>query len=389
MKRLMPVCIMVLCLVSCLICVTAKAVDWEQYAMPSERDVWPSFHLSNGDEVSFWKEDSSLRWIHSGDEVARLTLDECLQWGHRSVFTGQTRVVLRNDGNLGVMLKGVVPSVEEGDHDDPFYAGYGIWNPDSFTLIWEWVSEDGFAVMGNQGFLTAEPSGQAVLYDLDAQIIWQGSLGQGSLSRPWGLVMRSPDDWMVAVLSWNTLQFACCRYLNGQMLWIRETMDYPAILPLDGGWGLIAEERSDGKNGPCYLSLIDSEGIVAAARQVTADRLSVTSGTPFEDEDGTVVIYGRGIGNRRRIYLVWRLRLDSRMNFISLDVRNCRYHNCYSIGIHPNVSGTALIHLSDYEHTGDPDVLVPFEAFPEATNHTLQYTWGSPHGDDAGDWDVK
>ena len=79
------------------------------------------------------------------------------------------------------------------------------------------------------------------------------------------------------------------------------------------------------------------------------------------------------------------------MNFISLDVRDCRYHDCYSIPIYRDGEDGVRIHLSDHRDDGEqaPDVLVPFEELPPVTDHTLQYVWGSPTDGEAEDWTDK
>lgn len=380
MKRLMLVWVMVLCIV--LSCSAAQAVDWDRYAVPSESGISPYYRLSNGDEVSYhYEEDQTLRWYRDGDELNRLTQEDCPHLNTRA------RIALRSDGNLGVLLKD-----PEGGMKGSSYYGYGVWSVEGFRLIREWYSYDGYAIMGNVGFLIGSPSGEATLYDLDAQELWQGNLGEGDLSRPYNLFMISANDWIVGLVGWSqSFTYACCRYIDGHRAWMRKTIGYPTYLALDNGSTIMVEYRTDGKNGPTYLSLIDSQGHVTASRQVTADRLSITCIKPRLDDEGHVIIFGTGIGNRRHIYLAWRLCLDQQMNYISLDVRNCRYHNCYSPGYSFDEFGNAWIRLSDYDFDDDkaPDVLVPFEEFPVATSHTILYEWGSPSTDATYDRDSK
>lgn len=385
MKRLMLVCLLILCLI--LLCTAAFAVDWEQYVVPSELEVRLMLS-SNGNEVYYWKEDNSLRWFRNGEEVARLTKDDCPLYGAVT-----TRVALRPDGNLAVLLKRMFYGPYYSGDIDPVFANYGIWTPDGFTMIHQWtVDGDAYSVIGEQGFLLADASGQAWLYDFDCRELWSGTLGTSNSSQPYNLHILSQDDWTVAVTDWDLGgSFACCRYVDGQLIWSRETMSYPRFLPLANGWTILAEHRADGKNGPTYLSLIDPEGNLAASSHVNGDRLSVTCVSPIQTEDGTIVIYGLAIGNRRQIYQCWKLCLDERLNLLSLEVRNCRYHNDYSPGIRVDDNGFARIRLKDYDRDDDksPDVFVPFDILPVITNHSLQYGWGSFDGNDTDGWEEK
>ncbi len=385
MKRMMLVCVMILCII--LSNNVALAVDWEQYVVPSDLDVRILLQC-DGNVVSYWREDGSLRWFRNSIEVARLTGDDCPLYGSLT-----TRVALRPDGSLGVLLKRVPYGPYHTGDKDPILASYGIWTPESFTMIRQWLSaDDGYSVIAVDGFLVAEASGQAWLYDLDCQELWSGTLGMEALSRPCNLCILSRDDWTVAVTDWNLGgSFACCRYIDGQLVWSRETMAYPKYFPLENGWTVIAEHRADGKNGSTYLSLIDPEGNLAAARYMSGDRLSVTCTSPMQTEDGTIVIYGRAIGNRRYIYQSWKLCLDENLNLLSLDVRNCRYHNDYSPEIWMDGDGSAWIRLHDLDRDGEesPDVFVPFDALPVVSDHSLRYGWGRPSDDELEDWGDK
>ena len=385
MRRMILVWVMILCIG--LICSTALAVDWEQYAVPSDLDV-SLLLLENGNEVSWWREDKSLRWFRDGEEVARLTENDCPLNGSLT-----TRVALRSDGNLALLLKRAPHGPYDKGVIDPVFASYGIWTPDGFTMVQQWTADgEAYSVMDDHGFLLAEASGQTWLYDFDCQQIWSGILGTGTLSRPYSLHITSQDDWTVAVTDWNRGgSFACCRYLNGQMAWSRETMRYPRFLPLDSGWTVIAEHRADGKNGRTYLSLIDPEGNLTVSRYMSGDRLSVTCTSPMKAENGTIVIYGHATGNRRGVYQCWKACFDEQLNLLALDVRNCHYHNDYSASIWVNRSGSAQIRLEDRDRDSDKAsaVFVPFEAFPVVTDHSLQYGWGRPENDDSNGWEEK
>ena len=114
MKRLMLVCVMILCII--LSNNVALAVDWEQYVVPSDLDVRILLQC-DGNVVSYWREDGSLRWFRNSIEVARLTGDDCPLYGSLT-----TRVALRPDGSLGVLLKRVPYGPYHTGDKDPILA---------------------------------------------------------------------------------------------------------------------------------------------------------------------------------------------------------------------------------------------------------------------------
>lgn len=90
-------------------------------------------------------------------------------------------------------------------------------------------------------------------------------------------------------------------------------------------------------------------------------------------DDGTLVIYGSAVASSRQIYLVWQLTLDTKLDLLGMDVRDCSYHRDYSPGLTVYQDHSCWIDLRAFDSSGAPDVLVPYGDLQVCTDHTLKY----------------
>ena len=361
MKRLMLVCVMILCLI--LSCGAAQAVDWEQYAVDDRYYVRTRFSY-DGDNTIILEENRSIIWERNGERFSQLLFSDHPALRGGFIITGLP------DGTCGLLLRDAeMPATRNSDD-----LAYQVWDGDTLRPIREWHGAGVRGVFGEYGFLVSFESGEAMLYDFAGQEIWHGTLGEETCNNVQSLTMRSETDWSCVLFSYDGINEAYVRVRDGEIIQ-RRRIPYGGIrvyTPLADGLTAAIQCRNDGEYGPVSLSVINSENETLLTKKLSGDRLIVGSHLLLEQSDGTLAVYGSAVANSRRIYLVWRLVVDSELNLISLDVRDCSYHRDYGPGVSVYQDGSCWVSLEDY-HTGAPDVRVPFTALPVVSNHSLKW----------------
>ncbi|MBQ7657332.1 MAG: hypothetical protein IJS41_12600 [Clostridia bacterium] len=226
----------------------------------------------------------------------------------------------------------------------------------------------GFAV------LIQEDEGQFLnLYD------GQGKLeARLPLSDAYHSVVRAQRDqtglWAVTLASAGGRTYTFMTVRDGEIIWqSRPTMDtYTARM--DGRGGYFHLEYG-GKYSDTYKPLIishcDATGNAEWNKTLTGDKVLLESvNARFDPETGHLILTGSAVANSRKIYRVFRMEVDENWKTVSMDVRECNYHESYHlvVAVSPLTCKTMVLARAISDGYDIPAVLVPFDDLPKAPN---------------------
>ena len=364
-KRLMLVWVMMLCMM--LICGVARAVEWEQYAVEEGTRLLARFEHEGKNTVTLTRE-YDLVWERDGEVLGRL-----LRRDYPGLWLNTVAVPL-SDGRCAVVISDL--PLHPGELES-YSVDFGLWSPEGLVLIAQWSGNGCRAVCCDQGVLVTFVTNEAHLYTLEGELLWSGSVGEGTFCRAQGLQMLNAEDWVCSLIDYSgddNTRRAYARVTHGERVWLRDTAHYSRLSALPDGRSVMAEYRNDGQYGPVILTLLDDAGRTLVTRRVEGDRLITDAVAPLTAEDGSLVVYGTAVANSRHVYQVWRLTIRPDLSFESLEVRNAAYHGDYSLAyrVFPNDLSCWLT-LRAHDGSDAPTVVVPYDALPVVTNHTLRY----------------
>ena len=356
MKKILAFLLAVCVVMGCL-CGTACAADWSIYTTEEDGPVWERFECDG--ENTLIRNSDGLLWERDGILLRKLTLEETeLIYGIH---------VLPN-GSCGLLMWDT-PDIYQRTH-----LSFHVWDGRGLTLIRTWDGMDLSGEIGNHGILVGDRTGEAVFCDFSGKELWRGSLGIDTITCIYSLTTRSETDWACSLCSKSDPRDCYVRIIDGQIAFQRIISSLgERCIPLQDGMSLLVKARQDGEYGPVTVTLLNRKGDIIKTRQLTGDRLVIGSTRPLELEDGTVVIYGSAVASSREVYLVWQLTLDTKLNLLGLDVRDCSYHRDYSPGLTVYQDHSCWIDLRAFDNSGAPDVLVPYGDLQVCTDHTLKY----------------
>ncbi len=364
MKQLVLVWVMMLCLACPLLFSVAQAAEWEQYAVDDRYYVLAHFS-HDGDNIIIQREYISIIWKRNGEEFGQLL------FGDYPALRGGYDITGLPDGTCGILMSDAeLPIDRKWD-----YLVYQVWDGNSLRKIREWHGAGVRGAFGEYGFMIGFESGEAMLYDFAGQELWHGNLGEDACNNIQSITMRSETDWSCVLFSHDHINEAYVRVTDGEVIQ-RIRIPHGGLVthvPLAEGLTAVVRCRNDGNYGPVAISVINVDGETVSTKKLSGDRLIIRSRQLVEQNDGTLVAYGSAVANSRQIYFVWRLTVDSELNLIGLDVRDCSYHHDYSPGISVDQDGSCWVYLCDYGTGGAPDVRVPFTVLPVVSNHGLKW----------------
>lgn len=344
-------------LIMMFLCDTVCAADWDEYTAEEDGFVFERY-VYDGENTLIWNSEGLLL-ERDGVLLRKLTLEE--NWLIYGIH------VLPN-GSCGLLMWDT-PDIYQRTH-----LSFHVWDDRGLTLIRTWDGMDLSGEIGNHGILVGDRTGEAVFCDFSGKELWRGSLGIDTITCIYSLTTRSETDWACSLCSMSDPRDCYVRIIDGQIAFQRIISSLgERCIPLQDGMSLLVKARQDGEYGPVTVKLLNRKGDIIKTRQLTGDRLVIGSTRPLELEDGTVVIYGSAVANSRQVYLVWQLTLDTNLDLLGMDVRDCSYHRDYSPGLTVYQDRSCSIGLRAFDNSGASDVLVPYGDLQVCTDHTLKY----------------
>ena len=240
-----------------------------------------------------------------------------------------------------------------------------------------------------EGLLTWQEcrDGFAVLVQEDEALFLNLYDGQGAqearlpMKEAYHSVVRAQRDraglWAVTLISVGGRTYTPLTVRNGEIVFQgKPTMDVYSVC-MDGQGGYYHLEYG-GKYSDTYKPLVishcDETCRAEWTKTLTGDKVLLEGVDVRPDpETGHLILAGSAVANSRKIYRVFRMEVDENWRTVSMDVRECNYHDSYQFAaaVAPLTGKIMALALDTSENgikTKTSAALVPFEALPKASN---------------------
>ena len=287
-------------------------------------------------------------------------------------------VIPRPDGSCGVLR--VIPVKITDLEKEP--EGHPK------MLLYDWA-EDGLTNerVISESFMDWRQArnGFTLLSKIDGELYLDLYDGQGNqeahllIGGKYNSVVRAARDhagfWAVTLnLSSEQGTYLPMTIRNGEIVWQgKDGLDvYSVRMDEQGGFFHV---KNGGRESETYkpriITRYDGDHNKLWTKTLTGSQVLLGTHTRIDPESGHLILTGSAVANSRKIYRVYRLEVDENWKTVSMDVRECNYHDSYVISVYVSPeTGKAFVLArdisADYENV--PAVLVPFDALPKAQN---------------------